>query len=435
MLLVLVPKTTPRLQYTFKLMLTGLLGIDYTLTAKVGEFCSYEGMKFAYGKSIEDEDHLYLASAGLLFEKGITNPSIQSVEYDGEKALFPVYERNAALPYDPFSAAFFMVSRYEEYMPYRKDVYGRFTAQESHAHKLGFLRKPVVNIWARQLGLVLKKNFRSLEIHSPHYRFIPTYDIDQAWSYMGKGFVRTAGAYVKSLMLGDFNEILERSRVITGMQPDPFDTFDYQLNLQKLYHLRPIYFFLFAGYSEYDKNISVNYSKFRQLIKRIADYADTGIHPSYASNINLQVLESEIRGLSGVLNREIVNSRQHYLKLHLPETYRNIANFDITTDYTMGYASLPGFRAGICTPFQFYDIDLETVMPITVVPFAVMDGTLRDYMNTGPDQAIAIIHELIDVVKAYGGVFSSIWHNDSLSETGRWVGWRRVYEALVKHAI
>lgn len=434
MILIFTPHLTTRLRYTMRLMLTELLGLEIEFTRKTEEFKDFKGLKFSYGKSFEGE-HLYFASSGLLFEKGIGNPVIQPIEHEGVKAIFPVYERNSALPYDPFAATFFMITRYEEFMPYRKDLYGRFTATESIAHKLGFLQRPVVNHWVRQVGKVLKKHFAGISLKTPQYRFLPTYDIDQAWSYKGKGFVRTAGAYIRSLVSGDFADIVKRTRVILGTEPDPFDTFDYQLELQKRHHLLPIYFFLYARYSEYDKNIPTTNTRFRNLIKRLADYTEAGIHPSYASNSNNHVLNWEIRELSKVLNKEINRSRQHYLKLHLPETYRNLASFDITSDYTMGFAALPGFRAGICTPYQFYDVDMETVVPITVVPFAVMDGTLRDYMDLSPDEAIETIGKLIAEVKEVGGVFSSLWHNESLSETGRWVGWRRVYEELVNKAV
>lgn len=433
MILVYAPKSTSRLRYSMRLMLHELLGLVFNITTNPDEFLAYAGAKFTYGKT-QGSDHLHFAAPDLLFKTGIRDPNLQLADYQGSKVLFPVFERNAALPYDPFAAAFFMVTRYEEYMPYRKDEYGRFTAPESLAHKSGFLHKPVVNIWAKELGNVLQNRFSGLKIKKQQYRFLPTYDIDQAWSYQGKGFARTTGAYLRALFSGNFQEVVTRTRVISGFETDPFDTFDYQLDLQKKYGLRPIYFFLFAKYGEYDKNIPTTNFRFRQLIKRLADYADAGIHPSYASNQQPENLSWELAELTRVLNKEIVRSRQHFLKLHLPETYRTLADNGITMDYTMGFAALPGFRAGICTPYMFYDIDLETPVPIVITPFAVMDGTLCDYMKLSPDAAIETIHNLIGEVKAVGGTFSSLWHNDSLSETGRWAGWRKVYDELVKKA-
>jgi len=432
-LLIYTTKTTPRLQYIMQVMLGSLLGIKFSFTQEAEAFESYAGPKFSYARAIPGAQP-YFASSGLLFEKGIGKPSLQSAEHQGIKVLFPVYDRNSSLPYDPFSAAFFMLTRYEEYLPYRKDQYGRFPATESLALKEGFLRKAVVNHWAGHVAGVLQHYFSDIQIKKPVYRFVPTYDIDQAWCYRKKGYTRTFGAYIRSLLNFDFAEFAERSRVLAGLIPDPFDTYEYQLQLQKKYKLKPVYFFLFARYGDYDKNIPVNSMHFRQLIKKMADYSITGIHPSYASNNDVSLLRDEIKQLSAVLNREIIISRQHFLKLHLPETYRNLVSCDISADYTMGFAALPGFRAGIAMPYQFYDIDLETTIPLTVFPFAVMDGTLRDYMKLNPEQASVVINELIAEVKSVGGVFSSLWHNDSLSEAGRWKGWRKVYEELVENA-
>jgi hypothetical protein len=135
------------------------------------------------------------------------------------------------------------------------------------------------------------------------------------------------------------------------------------------------------------------------------------------------------------LNRDITKSRQHFLKLDLPTTYRNLINLDIRDDYTMGYALLPGFRASICDPFPFYDLDLESETKLIIHPFTVMDGTLRDYMNLGIEEAISSIHKLIDEVKAVEGTFISLWHNESLSDQQRWKGWRNVYESMIRYAI
>ena len=54
---------------------------------------------------------------------------------------------NSVFPFDPFAASFFMISRYEEYLPHIKDIHGRFEAKESLAFKNNFLEKPIVDIW------------------------------------------------------------------------------------------------------------------------------------------------------------------------------------------------------------------------------------------------------------------------------------------------
>jgi len=216
---------------------------------------------------------------------------------------------------------------------------------------------------------------------------------------------------------------------------DPFDTFDYQFEIIKKYNLKQIYFILFADYGTNDKNTPTHSRIFRELVRWIADHADVGIHPSFTSNSVSGKLKKEINRLSKVLHREVTKSRQHFLILHLPSTYRNLINNGITDDYSMGYASQIGFRASICTSFLFYDLEMESTTTLRLHPFAAMEGTLRDYNQLDADAAIERYHEIIDEVKSVGGTYISIWHNESLSDKKRWKGWRAVYENMVEYAL
>ena len=94
----------------------------------------------------------------------------------------------------------------------------------------------------------------------------------------------------------------------------------------------------------------------------------------------------------------------------------------------MGYADEPGFRAGIARPFPFYDLSQEKKTVLTIVPFQVMDGTLRQYLHLSPDAAMAVIRSLISATRRSGGLFVSVWHNTSLTELNGWEGWRKVFE-------
>jgi hypothetical protein len=293
----------------------------------------------------------------------------------------------------------------------------------------------MVNIWAYQIGKILTYTFPGFKIAGHKYQFIPTIDIDAAWSYRQKGLFRTFGGYANSMVNLDFEAMLERSRVLFGKQPDPFDTYEFMHNIHRKYKLNAIYFILFAEYGFNDKNIPVKSRKFQTLIKSLADFNKVGIHPSYNSNDYPKKLRQEVENLSQVLNRPITKSRQHFLKVLIPTTFRNLINLDITDDYSMGFAAKPGFRAGICCTYKFYDLDLDTETKLNLHPFTFMEGTLRDYMGVTPEKAIEIIELLVEEVKAVNGTFISLWHNESLSELKRWKGWRNVYEEMIKLAL
>ena len=431
MLLIFSPKTSKRLKYIFKLIFNDIIGTEFEITNNSEEFQSFEGIKINYSTKAFD-DEIFFYSSKLLFEIGIVGQELKFIDFEDTKAFFPNYENNTALNFDPFAASFFLVSRYEEYLPYVRDKYSRFEAKESIAYKNGFLHKPLVNIYAQKIAEIISNEFPDFEPKKRNFSFFPTIDIDAAYSYKCKGVFRSLGGYYKSIIKLDFQEILERTEVILGLKKDPFDTYDYQFKIQKEYELKPIYFILFADYGLNDKNISVNNFKFQTLIKSLGDYAELGIHPSYGSTTNPEKLKKEVKKLSQVLKKEITKSRQHFLKLNLPTTYRNLINLDITDDYTMGYASEPGFRASICDPFYFYDLDLETETNLRIHPFAFMEGTLRDYKQLSDKESLLIIKSLIDEVKKVNGTFISIWHNESLSNKKRWEGWRKVYEEMIE---
>ena len=99
----------------------------------------------------------------------------------------------------------------------------------------------------------------------------------------------------------------------------------------------------------------------------------------------------------------------------------------------MGYSEVLGFRAGTCTPFRFYDLELETSTDLMVYPFALMDRTLNDYLSLSPDEAIKRVEQVAKEVKAVGGTLISIWHNESLSDELEWKGWLPVYEHLQRY--
>lgn len=410
---------------------TYLLYSDYELITSLEKYIQHQGPKFSYS-SQPNESGLHFHASELLTEKGINEPNLKLGEHNGLVTLFHHQKPDAILPYDPFAACFYMLSRYEEYLPHLKDKYDRFSAKDSVAKKHSFLQTAVVDRWALQVKEVLKAAYPELKFGNKKFNFIPTIDIDNAFAFKHKGFSRIVGSLCRSLLTLNFERLLIQLKVVFGNKQDPFNTYNYQLNLQKKYHLKPIYFFLLGDYGLNDKNISHENKHFQSLIKSIADYAKVGIHPSFGSNQKPDQLQKEIKRLAKIVKREIFCSRQHYLKLSLPETYRNLVKEDILEDYTMGYADALGFRSGTCTPYYFYDLDEEMEVNLKVFPFQVMESTFKYYLNTSIEESITLTKTIIDEVRAVNGTFISLWHNESLSDELEWKGWRKVYEAVIE---
>ena len=431
MILVYCPKITSRVKYVLGLLLETLLGVEWELTTNASVFGGFQGARLNYSRTPLSDQEVFISSSGFLEKRGV-QPFVPEVEWkQGLPLIFPAGDPNCQMGFDLMAAVFYLVSRYEEYLPVERDSHGRFLAEKSFAFKHGFLEIPVVDHYALALKKMLKQRFPELTFPAREYVFFPTYDVDVAYAYQGRGFLRGLGATFRSVILLDFKGLRERMDVLLGKKKDPFDTYDLQLDWHNKFQLKAFYFFLCGEYGPFDKNISPFSTTFQNLVKKISDYSYTGIHPSYGSHESPGRLSAEVSRLSGILNREIHFSRQHYLKMELPDTYRNLIRNNIDHDFTMGYATQAGFRASISSPFFFYDLGREEQTALKVFPFAIMDGTLKDYLDLSPVEAIQKLEKLVKAVREVEGTFISLWHNESLCECHRWQGWRTVYEQLL----
>ena len=418
MILIYTHKITNRVQYSLELVFETILGLKIKLTSEKQEFAGFSGPKISYCYRPVAEE-LHFSAVDFLFQNGIEEQELKVFDVDGYPAFFKT-NSNSELPFDVFALSFYLVSRYEEYLPHIRDVFDRFDPKESIAYKNRFIKRPLVNLWAQRLKVILESKFPDLDFKSRNYQFLPTLDVDNAFAYRQKGVVRTIGASLKYLFKFQFSKLVRQLKVVFGLAHDPYDTFEHLNEVHAKYKLHPIYFFLVADYGFNDKST--------------ADEADIGIHPGYVSNENIGKLEKEIKRLASVIKRDVTKSRQHFLKLTLPETYRNLIHFDMKEDYTMGYAATVGFRASVCTPFYFYDLDLEVITDLKVYPFCIMDASLKFYYNYTIEEAKEAIDEMVEAVREVDGTFISLWHNESLSDEDIWVGWRSIYSYLLEKA-
>lgn len=431
MLLVYTHKITPRVRYIFNHILKRNLLIQVDFTTEVAEFVAHSGPKLSYTKNPLGSE-FFIKSHDLLYEQGVNDLEILIQDWDGIPCFFAT-NLKSSIPFDIFAASFYLISRYEEYLPHVKDQHGRYTAEQSLAYKTGFLEKPVVDIWAYKFLDALKERFPDYSYTDRSYQFISTIDVDNAYAYKHKSIVRSTGGFLMDLFKLRIFDFWNRFAVLVNLKKDPFDTFNELLQLKKEHSIETIFFFLVGDYTSFDTNVSYAKNKFRLLIKEVLDYANVGLHPSYFSVQN-ESIQKEKKRLEDITNISITKSRQHYLRLNLPETYQKLIDLEIKEDYSMGYASALGFRAGTCTPFYFYDLDYEIQTPLKVFPFALMDTTLNDYLKLTPKQAIGKISLLKKEVAAVNGTFITLFHNESLSNYLRWRGWKRLYQSTVKMA-
>jgi hypothetical protein len=435
MLLIHVPKLTNRLGYTLKVVFNYLLHAEYSITTDAQYYLQYGDAKLSYGRERLD-DGLFIKSHPLLFETTIEEQDPKAECREGQWFLFPAYGRNTDFPFDPLAAIFYMVSRYEEYLPHHEDAHGRFMACDSLAFQKGFLDQPVGDQWARMIKMKILERYPDYEMPRQNYLFEQTIDVDAAWCYLHKGIYRTTvGLFRDFFARRDYEESARRLRVLTHKEADPFDTFDYLLDMSQRAPGSHLFFFtLLSDYGPYDKPASYLNRHMRELVQHLDDYAKMGIHPSYNTLEHPELVDKEIKRLEDIIHRPIIRSRFHFLRFRLPMSYRVIKRAGISDDFSMGYADAVGFRAGISVPYPFYDLERDHEIELIIHPFSIMDATLQNYLKLKPEEGLEQYKRLIDNVRAVDGTFCCVVHNQNLSEFYGWAGWRDVYEKMVDYA-
>jgi hypothetical protein len=417
--------THSRLLYVLKWIFTEQLGISYSLTSNAEEWKLYDGPKIVYDKGFADTDALRIIPHPLLEQNDIQPQELFINRWKHSTILF-YNQPGAAIPFDIFSAVFFFISRYEEYLPNRKDKHGRYAHEQSAAAQFSFLQQPVVDEWLLNFGRTLEMK-TGLKSRPKSIQFLPSYDIDIAWKYQYKTGKRKWGGHVRDLLNFNFADIAERKAVLKDKKKDPYDSFSWLDEVHERFALQPQYFILLGQLSEFDKNADPSLPAMQQLMQDISGKYDVGIHPSYLSHESADVLTDEINILAKATHKPVRKSRQHYIKFTLPETYQQLIAAGIEDDYSMGYASCNGFRAGTSNAFPWYDLSREQETSLRVHPFAFMEATGKFYNHHTPAEAFKEWERLWHAVKAVNGTFISIWHNHILGTHPESKGWRELY--------
>jgi len=396
---------TPRLTYVLEFCFAQR-GFEYQVVSSSAEWSKIRSLRINYSHLPIPCDY-HIKPHDSLFEEGIKPDT--KVTLAGDELRIDGMT-------DEFALIFRFLSRYEEYLPHERDQHDRYKSSNSELVQLNVQNKPVADLLNKKIWNKLGLDYTLVE---RGFECVPSFDIDVAWAFKHRKLARTIGAGLTK------GKLRQRLRVFTGKEQDPYDTYSYISEISAKVN-RIICFALLGDWSKYDKNIHWKNEALGSLLRGLNATGGMGIHPSYEAHLNPEKLEMEISRLEHIVGHEIVKSRQHFLRLRIPESYELIIDKGIQRDFTMGYADNTGFRAGTSFPFYFFNLRTNKPTKLLVFPFAYMDGVLKDQLKMTPEEAKIHIKSLVDEVKNVGGVLMHIWHNSSVNNLGEWEGWRDV---------
>ena len=387
MLLILSPQTSPRLDYVCHVIFERVLGLEYSIINDEEKYKVHTDFKLRY-----------LPKSNILFETDIR-------KQDEELLL-----------QDKPALAFYLLTNYEEYLPdCPKDQHGRIIHEQSFVVRHQLHKQATVQRIALEYKALLSKQKPDFSWPNKEYRFVPTFDIDIAYAYKGKTFFHFCGALGKAVLTLQWSRAQQilKARHQQDFQ-DPYDVYDIEKKLCEQHQLRPIYFFLTSDRTQYDRNISSRAPSFSSLVQKLKTYATIGLHPSYHSkNQNDIIKEKNTLEEKGQI--KIQYSRQHFLKVKFPDTFRNLIAAGITDDYSLGFYDRIGFRNGMAVPFPFFDVKENKTTSLMLHPLLVMDSAAVQELGM-EEKYQKGISQLIQEVKTVGGDLVALWHSNFMPQ-------------------
>lgn len=419
-------KPTASLQYTADQICNNIIGCGCVVTTDRDES---HGIDINYSNA-DIPGALTIRPCGLL-EDPMSHRHIEPTTrtWRGLPTLF--HDGRGDLGFDLLAAAFYCISRLEEYGSTALDNHGRFLPTASIAHRHGLLQRPIVDEWCAQLRCVLKERNSQASFYPHRMKNIVTIDIDHPFKYRHKGLLTPLLGAARDIARGDMAQLRERAAVLAGAACDPFWSFDYILKQLGCWGQEAKFFVLRGKRGRFDKKYLGRSRKYDSLITRLAGRFEVGIHPSYRSSFDADGIMAETNELQRLTHRPVTSCRLHFLRVRIPETYTMLERLGFTDDYSLAYSPMTGFRAGTAVPFKLFDVMGDRVTGITVHPTCAMDVTLKNSLHLTPMEAVAKLHDLRAKVEATGGEFITLFHNSSLGEDCEWRGWRTVFESTL----
>jgi uncharacterized protein DUF7033 len=338
---------------------------------------------------------------------------------------------------DFIAGIFYLLTGYEEIVLSERDEFSRFPAELSFLADADLLDRPIVDEYSDFIASRIEKfipSFKRKDQWSGHpFALYVTHDVDAPFKYSWKKVLGFGQTFTRGLP-----SLLNRTR-------DPYWTFPELLKLDSEFGIEADYFFMAGGKHALDSSYAINEPCIVKLFKEIREKKNRiGIHFSLSSHLHLvsetegnmgsSQFAKELTHFIAVAHSPAVGSRQHYLGLHIPQTWCRLDSLAIPFDTTVAFSTLPGFRCGTCRPFRCFDAENGVNLRLFEVPLIAMDATFIYHLKLSPEEALARMISLMDHVEKRNGVFCLLWHSHTLCEED-FPGWAGVYRDFLRAAM
>ncbi|HET9505173.1 MAG TPA: hypothetical protein VFO93_16640 [Hymenobacter sp.] len=354
-------------------------------------------------------------------------------DHSPEKALLFFQEDKVIVSADIISAAFYLLSGWQEYFSTERDRHGRFPYAASVQKKYDFVALPVVNYYFDVLRVAMEhvsgQPLRPRRWGNPKADFIAfiSHDVDSLYG----AWKAPAKAALQRRQFGRFGKLLWQHLT----QPDAWDNLETVAAATAQYGARSTFFMLGAkgkaanGTPNADYYLSALIQPRLRLLKQQG--CEVSLHGSIGTASDAERLEME---MENDLWYEGNGLRFHYLSWE-PRCTPSVVDASSCFGYdsTLGFAEHFGFRNSFCLPFYPFDFTKGRAADFLEIPLNVMDATLHhpNYLQLAPAEILPALAPVFAEIKRFGGVASVLWHNENFDPANAHNGPRQFHEIMV----
>ena len=431
-MLVYTTKITNRFQFVLRQMFVRILEIPIAFTSSLDEFVAFSGPKFSYApESLGQEFHVF--ATGFLQEQGISYRALKTGVWHDYPVIF-AHAKPSKIPFDIFSASFYCLTRYEEYLPHIKDEEGCFPAHQSWVFEQKALELPLVDLWAVRFLALLQEEFP--EWTPPQKKSKATsisyFEIQSPLKYFYKTRLSKWYQFFQSIWKLNLLDALEQVFVELHLIKDPHDNYEEILTQIRQQQSKAEFYFLFSQRSINRIATAIYNTRFHSLIKGVSDYSLTTSLLSENAQLHEDVLGKEIDNLTKLIHRPIKRSRFQGGLRSISKAYVNLLQQEVLHDLSMGYEKQVGYRASTAVAFYYYDLENEYQTPLMIHPVVATEKGLREFSCEEAFSKLSKYEDKLPTTTAIQRVFFSnlIWQENEENEQ-----WRlEFFNYLKKHA-
>lgn len=219
---------------------------------------------------------------------------------------------------------------------------------------------------------------------------------------------------------------------------NPYWTFDKIMEIEEKHNVRSTFFFLNESKrlnlfkpSTYKLTLgryNIHNQKIIEVIKKLnKDGWEIGVHGSYDSYQNKDLILREKNELEGILGKPVLGIRQHYLNLDIPNTWELQREVGFKYDSSFGFRNRIGFRGNKIRPFRPFDDEFLEI------PLTIMDGPLFK-SSKGIYTAWRKCENLLKYIEKKKGLLTVLWHTDRFNDR-EYPNQMRVYEKIIEESL